>query len=301
MKSQVPDGDLFDSKMCFGCEALGGTDWGAVDVPEIARAIGRALELGVNFFDTAAVYGLGLSEQRLADILGGKRHDLLIATKGGLSWDELQPNGRACIRRDSSKVNLRQGVEDSLRRLRLERIPLYYIHWPDPETDIRATFECLMELREEGKILHIGCSNFEASQVRAACEVAKVSFAQLPLNILGEGPTAEMQATLDSHGVGIVAYNVLASGLLTGKYNAQSKFPADDRRSRLPAFQGDLYQQALAQVAEMQPLAVKAGLSVAQYSITWALDHPAVVATILGIKSIGQLEENWAAFCRRRS
>lgn len=301
MKSQVTDNDWLASKLCFGCEPLGGTDWGVVDVPEIRRAVARALELGVNFFDTAAVYGLGLSEQRLADVLGSKRHDMLIATKGGLSWNELQPSGRACIRRDSSRVALRQGVEDSLRRLRLERISLYYIHWPDPETDIRATFEFLMELREEGKILHIGCSNFEASQLRAACEVAKVSFAQLPLNLLGEGPSAEMQAALDDHGVGIVAYNVLASGLLTGKYHAQSRFSADDRRSRLPIFQGDRYRQALARVAEIQPLAVKAGLSVAQYSICRALERPGVVATILGIKSIGQLEENWAAFCRRRS
>ena len=289
MKSQVSGSDLSVSKMCFGCEALGGTDWGAVDLPEIGRAIGRALELGVNFFDTAAVYGLGLSEQRLAEVLGSKRHDLVIATKGGLSWQELQADGRAFVRRDSSKANLRQGVEDSLRRLRLERIPLYYIHWPDPETDIRAAFECLMELREEGKIHHIGCSNFEASQIRSACQVAKLSFAQLPLNILGEGPTAEMQATLDSHGVGIVAYNVLGSGLLTGKFNARSQFPADDRRSRLPIFQGDRYRHALARVEEIQSVAAMAGLSVTQYSIGWALERPAVIATILGIKSAGQL------------
>lgn len=288
------------SRMCFGCEALGGTDWGVVDLPEIGRAIGRALELGINFFDTAAVYGLGLSEQRLAEILGGKRHDLFIATKGGLSWKESPSTGRAVILRDSSRAHLRQSVEDSLRRLRLERIPLYYIHWPDPATDIRATFECLMDLREEGKIVHIGCSNFEAGQVRTACEVAKVSFAQLPLNILGEGPTTEMQATLESHGVGIVAYNVLASGLLTGKYNAHSTFSADDRRSRLPIFQGDRYRHALARVEEIRSDAAQAGLSVAQYSVAWVLDRRAVIATILGIKSTGQLEENWAAFCGKQ-
>lgn len=289
------------SRMCFGCEALGGTDWGAVDLAEIGRAIGRALELGINFFDTAAVYGLGLSEQRLAEIIGSKRHDLVIATKGGLSWKAAAPSGRAVVVRDSSRAQLRQAVEDSLRRLRLERIPLYYIHWPDPATDIRATFEYLMELREEGKILHIGCSNFEVGQIRAACEVAKVSFAQLPLNILGEGPTTEMQATLESHGVGIVAYNVLASGLLSGKYNAHSTFSADDRRSRLPIFQGDRYRHALARVEEIQSVAAMKGLSAAQYSISWALECPAVVATILGIKSTGQLEENWAAFCGKQS
>ena len=301
MNCQVMGRNPVVSKMCFGCEPLGGTDWGDVDVAEIGAAIERALDLGINFFDTAEVYGLGISERRLSEVLGSRRHELLVATKGGLSWKECHADGRAIIKRDSSRVHLRQAVEGSLRRLRLDRIPLYFIHWPDPETDIRETFEFLMELREEGKILHIGCSNFNADQLQAACEVAPVSFVQLPFNILGDGPSPEMQATIKTHGIGIVAYNVLASGLLTGKYDEQSQFSADDRRSRLPLFQGGRYRRALGQVREIKQQAAEEGLTVAQHSIGWVLDRPAVVATVLGIKNTRQLEENWAAFCGRHS
>src|SRR6185312_8099008 len=129
------------SRICFGCEPLGGMDWGEVDFNAVASAVERALELGVNFFDTAAVYGLGLSEERLAAILGRRRHDVVIATKGGLAWKIGRPGSRAIVSRDSSLPCLRHGVEASLRRLQLDRIPVYYIHWPDPNTEIRHAFE----------------------------------------------------------------------------------------------------------------------------------------------------------------
>ena len=154
-----------------------------------------------------------------------------------------------------------------------------------------------MELRDAGKITRIGCSNFNAAQVSAACEVATVSYVQLPLNILGDGPTAEMQAVIEIQQIGIVAYNVLASGLLTGKYAEGARFSADDRRARLPAFQGENYLRALRKLGELRSLADAAGVSVAQYSIAWALSRPAVVATTLGIKNTRQLEENWVAIC----
>ncbi|MCZ8293229.1 MAG: aldo/keto reductase [Hylemonella sp.] len=280
------------SKICFGCEPLGGADWGEVDVIAIAGAVERALELGVNFFDTADVYGLGLSETRLSEILGPRRHDVVIATKGGMSWQHSTSGGRATIRRDSSPEYLRGAVEASLRRLRIDSIPIYFIHWPDPNTEIATTFECLSRLRDEGKIGQIGCSNFSATQVRAACDVAEVSYVQLPLNLLDGGLDPDMDELVREKSIGVVAYNVLANGLLTGKYDASSRFPVNDRRSRLPRFQGDAFKLALRQVADISLAAAAEGLTCAQYAITKVLERAGVVSVILGIKNRQQIEEN---------
>ncbi len=282
------------SKVCFGCEPLGGADWGEVDLAEIASAVERALELGVNFFDTADVYGLGLSETRLSQILGSRRHDVVISTKGGMSWQLPSSGGRALIRRDSSPQYLRVAVEASLRRLRLERLPVYFIHWPDPGTDIRTTFECLAKLQYEGKIGWIGCSNFSVEQVRLACEVADVALVQLPVNILTEGLGPAMLRLVHEKGIEVVAYNVLANGLLTGKYGLDACFPESDRRSRLPMFKGDAYRQALQLVREISVAAEAKGLTCAQYSIAKVATQTNIISAILGIKNRQQIEENCA-------
>jgi aryl-alcohol dehydrogenase-like predicted oxidoreductase len=280
------------SKICFGCEPLGGADWGAISVPDIASAISRALELGVNFFDTADVYGLGLSETRLSEILGAKRHDVVIATKGGMSWRESASGQRAEISRDSSPTYLRTAVEASLRRLRLDQLPVYFIHWPDPNTDVKHTFEFLSRLKVEGKIGQIGCSNFSMEQVRSACEVSEVTFLQLPINLLGDDIDLELARLIKEKGLSVVAYNVLANGLLTGKYNAHSRFPSDDRRARLPLFQGERYLDVLRQVSEISARAQADNQTCAQYAISSILRRDYVVSTILGIKSREQIEEN---------
>lgn len=282
------------SKICFGCEALGGADWGDVDVSAIAGAVDRALELGVNFFDTADVYGLGLSETRLSEILGPRRHDVVIATKGGMTWQLPASGGRATIRRDSSPEYLRGAVEASLRRMRLERLPVYFIHWPDPNVDIRTTFQCLAKMQDAGMIGLIGCSNFNAAQVLLACEVADVALVQLPVNILGEDLEPAMRQLVHEKEIGVVAYNVLANGLLTGKYGPQARFPENDRRSRLPLFQGMAYRQALQQVCKISASAREEGLTCAQYSIAKVAKLPEVTSAILGIKSRQQIEENCA-------
>jgi aryl-alcohol dehydrogenase-like predicted oxidoreductase len=278
---------------------LGGADWGEVDVAAIAGAVERALELGINFFDTADVYGLGSSETRLSQILGPRRHDVLIATKGGMSWQLPAAGGRATIRRDSSPEYLRSAVEASMRRLRLERLPVYFIHWPDPDTDIRTTFECLATLQNEGKIGWIGCSNFSVGQLRLACEVADVALVQLPVNILNEDLEPVMLQLVDEKDIGVVAYNVLANGLLTGKYGLDARFPESDRRSRLPMFKGNNYRQAVQQVQEISVAAEAEGLTCAQYSIAKVSSLTHITSSILGIKSRGQIEENCAFLAQK--
>lgn len=284
------------SKICFGCEPLGGADWGQISVHDISSAVTRSLELGLNFFDTADVYGLGMSESRLAEILGARRHDVVIATKGGMSWVDGSAGGRATISRDSSPRYLQSAVENSLRRLRLDRIPIYFIHWPDSRTEIRDTFEFLCRLQDAGKIFHIGCSNFSAAQVQAASEVSKVSFVQLPVNLLGQDITPEMAALVKEKDIKVVAYNVLANGLLTGKFNIDTKFAAGDRRSRLPLFQGEMYRKALRSVAEISVLAASENLTCAQFAINAVLRRGDIASAILGIKNREQIEENFYPF-----
>jgi aryl-alcohol dehydrogenase-like predicted oxidoreductase len=280
------------SQLCFGCEPLGGTDWGTVDIGEIGRAIDRALDVGVDFFDTADVYGLGLSEVRLSQALGHRRHDVVIATKGGVSWSRANALVRARVAYDSSPKYIRTAVDNSLRRLRLKVLPVYYIHWPDPKTPIETTFSALETLRAEGKIRSLGCSNYSADQVARACEAATVEYVQLPINVLEGGPGPDMMEVCARHQLRIVAYNVLAQGLLTGKYTECSRFPPGDRRSRLPLFQGQRYRDALVRAAQIREEAISENLTSAQYAIRWVLRQPHVASAIVGIKSVKQLDEN---------
>jgi aryl-alcohol dehydrogenase-like predicted oxidoreductase len=280
------------SRLCFGCEPLGGTDWGAVDIAEIGRAIDRALDLGIDFFDTADVYGLGLAEERLSQALGHRRHDVTIATKGGVSWSRPNSQTRATVAYDSSPTYIRTAVDNSLRRLRLDVLPIYYVHWPDPRTPIEATFSELEKLRTEGKIRSLGCSNYSAGQVALACQAATVEFVQLPVNMLEGAPGPDMMEVCARHQLRIVAYNVLAQGLLTGKYTEASRFPEDDRRSRLPLFQGQQFRDALVKAGQIREKSAAEKLTAAQYAIRWVLRQPHVASAIVGIKSVKQLDEN---------
>jgi aryl-alcohol dehydrogenase-like predicted oxidoreductase len=280
------------SQLCFGCEPLGGTDWGTVEIGEIGRAIDRALDVAVDFFDTADVYGLGLSEERLSQALGYRRHDVVIATKGGVSWSRPNALVRARVTYDSSPKYIRTAVDNSLRRLRLDVLPIYYIHWPDPRTPIETTFSELENLRAQGKIRSLGCSNYSADQVARACQAATVEYVQLPINILEGAPGPDMIEVCARHQLRVVAYNVLAHGLLTGKYTESSHFAPDDRRSRLQLFHGQRYRDALSKAAQIREEAISEKLTAAQYAIRWVLRQPHVASAIVGIKSVQQLDEN---------
>ncbi len=283
------------SKICFGCEPLGGVDWGNVNIHHIRDAIYKSLDLGVNFFDTAAVYGLGLSEERLSKILGQQRHDVVIATKGGLAWENGKKYGRATIVRDSSPKAIRGDVESSLKRLRLEVLPIFYIHWPDKNTLIEDTFDELMSLKYDGKIESIGCSNFSAQQLQQACNTSQVDYIQMPVNILRGKMDQNISNICTENNIEVIAYNVLANGLLTGKYDENSCFLENDRRSRLSLFKGREYIQALDTIEELKIEAAKNDNSILQYAINWTLDQRNVSSVVLGVKNTQQIEDNWSA------
>ncbi len=278
------------SKLVFGCEPLGGTDWGDFDLDNIEEALKHSLDLGVNFFDTANVYGLGLSESRLSKILGSKRFDLFIATKGGISWK--RTHGRALTKINLEPSYIKKSVEDSLDRLRLDSIPLYYIHWPDPNLDMSKTFEMLMLLKEQGKIQHIGCSNFNLDQLRDANKITSIDFLQIPINIMTGLPSQNLLSYCKDHEVNIVAYNVLASGLLSGKYDENSKFNSNDRRSRLESFSDKNMEKNLNKLKMLTEASEARGLTIIEHSLKWIFEDESIQFAITGIKNKQQIEQN---------
>lgn len=278
---------------CFGCEPLGGVDWGNVDLELVSEAVSLAVQTGHTFFDTAAVYGLGLSEIRLAQALGAYRTDSLIATKGGLTWSNTR--GRACVLRDSSPSALVSHVEASLRRLSIDTIPIYYIHWPDPSTSFLESLDALESLRNRGLIRFIGLSNFSSSMITTASNYADISVVQTPVSRLFPSDHIAVCATCKSLDIPVVAYNVLASGLLSGKYNKHSTFLATDRRSRLPHLRPERIVQTLSTIASIKAESDTLKMPLLTYSVLWALSQESVSSVILGIKSPAQLLQNLEA------
>jgi aryl-alcohol dehydrogenase-like predicted oxidoreductase len=278
------------SRICFGCEPLGGFNWGDVDIHQIEKAINLSLDLGLNFFDTADVYGLGLSEERLSSILGSRRHDLIISTKGGVSWKkkglEIETS------RNSSKNYIRSAVEKSLKRLKIDILPVYFVHWPDNFSNIEETFSMLNELQDEEKIGLIGCSNFTPIDIKKALNVCDLSLIQLPMNSIIELPDQETLNICKEFKIKILAYNVLASGMLSGKFDYSAKFPETDRRHRLEDFSSTHFSKQLKKVEILKVKAKKKNLSLLDFSIQWALRHENVLSVITGIKNLDQANKN---------
>ncbi len=282
------------SSICFGCEALGGIDWGTFKLKEIENAIEKSIDLGLNFFDTADIYGLGLSEKRLSRILGSRRHDKFIATKGGVSWSN-QSGSRAKTALNSDPEYIKEAIEQSLKRLKLDSLDLYYIHWPDKSTAISETFSLLQKLKDDGKIRHIGCSNFDEIQILEASKFSEVSFAQMPINLIQSPPNLKLLKTCKRLGINVVAYNVLASGLLTGKFNSNSTFSKNDRRARTKLYKGQLFKEKLKEIETIELKAAQYNKTLTQYSINWVLENKLISFAITGIKNTEQAIENLSA------
>lgn len=279
------------SRISVGCEQLGGTDWGAYDRQETLRAVARAADFGINAFDTADVYSLGESERCLAAALGSRRHEAFIITKGGVRWELPVGESRARCWFDLSPAYLQTAIEDSLRRLDVAVIPLYLLHAPDPSVPLERTLEAVVRLMDAGKIGAIGLSNFPLAAIQRAAGLAQISAVQFRYNLLERGPEAELLPWCRKQGIGVLAYGPLAEGLLAGKYSAASRFGLDDRRSRLPHFQGDRLRQNLQIVERVRRAAESQGRTPAQIAVNWVLSRDAVTSAVVGVKNVKQLEE----------
>ncbi|MEX0898446.1 MAG: aldo/keto reductase [Steroidobacteraceae bacterium] len=279
------------SRIAVGCEQLGGTDWGEYDRQETIRAVARAADLGINAFDTADVYSLGESERSLAKALGPRRHEMFIVTKGGVRWELPPGEKRARTSFDLSPAYLRQALEDSLRRLDIDAIPLYLLHAPDLTVPLEQSLEAVTALKHAGKIRAIGLSNFSFADIRRADELAEMAAIELRYNLLERGPEKELFPWCRERGIGVFAYGPLAEGLLTGQYSETSRFHASDRRSRLPHFQDDALRKNLGVVARVKRAAAEHSKTAAQIAVNWVLSRDAVTSAVVGVKNVKQLEE----------
>ncbi|MDP9199814.1 MAG: aldo/keto reductase [Pseudomonadota bacterium] len=287
----LPRADVSVSRIAIGCEQLGGTDWGRYDRQETIRAVAHSADLGINVFDTADVYGLGESERALAMALGARRREMFIVTKGGVRWELRPGQTRARTSFDLSPEYLRRSVEDSLRRLSIDSIPLYLLHAPDRSVPLEQSLEAMMALKNAGKVRAIGLSKFAFADIRRADALADIAAIELRYNLLERAPETEIFPWCRERGIGIFAYGPLAEGLLAGKYSEASRFDSSDRRSRLPHFQGDALRTNLNVVERVRRAAADHSRSAAQIAVNWVLSRDAVTAAVVGVKNAKQLEE----------
>lgn len=287
---QLGDTEYRVSRLGFGCWAIGGHGWGKVNDEDSRRAVRCALERGITFFDTADVYGLGKSENVLAEALGSSRHDVVIATKGGVRWDA---TGK--IWTDISPGYLRSAVEASLSRLKVEQITLYYIHKPDQKTPIQASVEALERMRQEGKIGAPGVSNFTADELRQALEITKIAAVQIRANVLERSLLDDLLPLCREHNISLVAWGALADGLLTGKFSPDSNFTEDDHRSRMPLFKGDAFVQTLSRIKRLGQMTANKERLNCQLALRWLLDYSPFVCALFGAKTEKQVHENSGA------
>lgn len=282
--------DLNISRIGFGCWAIGGHGYGPVDDGESIRAIRKALDLGVNFFDTADVYGFGHSEEILSKALGSRRHDVVIATKFGVRWD-----GGGRTFRDCRAKAVSDAIEGSLRRLRMDCVPLYQIHWHDGKTPLSETMEALRKCQEAGKIRYVGCSNFSLDLIMESRKNGHLDSIQLPYSINQPAAEETLRICHNHLEMGTLVYGTLVRGLLSGKYDADTRFGKGDTRSRDEHFKGSLLANNLALSAALRSLSARCGMSPAQCAISWVLVRPYVTAAIVGAKTEAQIEENVGA------
>ncbi len=275
------------SRICFGTWQFSG-DWGPTEVEESKCAMRRAIELGINFFDTAQAYGFGEAERVLGEALKpeiqARREEVVLATKGGLGM-----TGDGLVR-DSSPQVLRQGVEDSLRYLGTDYIDLYQVHWPDAGTPFAETAGALEELVREGKLRHVGVSNFSVAEMVEFARTRPVETAQPPYHLFRRDIEADVLPWCREHRVGVLVYAPMAHGLLTGKFDRDVQLPEEDWRASSPLFRGEAFERNLATVEELGRFAEERGLTVAQLAVAWTIAHPAVHAAIVGARDEGQIE-----------
>jgi hypothetical protein len=273
------------SPIAFGTWQLGG-EWGQFDEQRAIEAIRHARDLGINFFDTAQAYGFGASERLLAKALGDDlRGEVVIATKGGL-----RPTDGG-VERDSSADFLRDGVEQSLAALGVDHIDLYQVHWPDPDTPFAETGAVLAELREEGKIRHVGVSNYSAEQMAELSATVPVETLQPPYHLFSQEIEDSVLPWCLDHDVGVLVYGPLAHGLLTGAIDTDSEFADDDWRSGSPLFSEPNLTRNLDVVRQLSEVADDLGCTLSQLAVAWTLVHPAVHVAIVGSRSTEHIEE----------
>ncbi len=280
----------------FGTWAAGGTGWkatwGPQDDNESIAAIRRALELGVNWIDTAAIYGFGHSENVVARALDGVKTRPLVATKCGR-----KPNPDGSIGSDLSPAFIRQDCENSLRRLKIDCIDLYQIHWALPDEGIEGAWTEVAQLVKEGKARHAGVSNFSVEQLKRVQPIHPVVSVQPPYSMLNRDVEKALLPYCLEHRIAVLAYSPMQNGLLTGTFSKErlSTLAPEDFRRNNPRFKDPQFSAALEMVEGLKPIAKELGLTVSQLALAWTLRRPELTSAIVGVRRPSQIEETYQA------
>lgn len=287
---KLGNSDLAITSLGVGAWAMGGGGWqfawGEQDDADSIAAIRAALEAGMNWIDTAAIYGLGHSEEVVGRALQGIPTRPYVFTKCERRWDE---NGRifGALKADS----IRKECEDSLRRLKIERIDLYQVHWPDPDEDVEEGWTEMARLQHEGKVRWIGVSNFNVAQMKRAMQIAPITSLQPPYSLLARKAEAEILPFASEHGIGVIVYSPMRAGMLTGKMTRERalNLPKDDWRSRDKDFQEPKLSKNLELVEILKRIAERHGRTPGEVALAWTLNNPAVTGAIVGLRTADQV------------
>lgn len=286
------------SAIGFGCWEIGG-GYGAIEQSEFARAVGRALDLGINCFDTAEGYGFGASERALAQALGSRRKEAIIVTKFGIGYRE-KPNLR-----DASPARLKASIETSLKNLGTDCIDVYLVHWPDHVTPFEETMRALEDVVQQGKTRFVGLSNFKRDEIEACMRTRRVDVVQYGWNLFDRRMQRDVFPYCREQGIGVMAYGSLAYGMLTGSFSKDTDFGSDDWRARADKmgsiklfdtlFGRDHFPKNIAVVDDLKALAARHGRSLPQLALRWAIANPVVSTALVGCRTVAEVEDNVGA------
>jgi aryl-alcohol dehydrogenase-like predicted oxidoreductase len=287
---QLGNSDLHLTAIGFGAWAIGGGDWqfawGHQEDQDSIDAIHRALDAGVNWIDTAAVYGLGHSEEVVARALkSGSSKKPYVFTKSGMVWDEKREI-------TNSLKHIRRECEDSLRRLQVDVIDLYQIHWPKPDEEVEEGWTAMAELQRQGKVRFIGASNFSVAQMERALKIAPITSLQPPYSMINRSAEPELLPFCQKNGIGVINYSPMQSGLLTGAMTKErvAQMPEDDFRKRAKNFQEPLLSKNLDLANLLAAIGKRHQVGAGVVAIAWTLHNPAITAAIVGGRSAKQVE-----------
>ena len=289
-KTRLGNSDLDITRLGIGSWAIGGPGyafaWGPQDDNDSIAAIRAAIDAGLNWIDTAAVYGLGHSEEIVAEALNGVANRPYVFTKCERAWNE-----RREIRGSLKGDSIRKECEGSLRRLKVDVIDLYQIHWPEPDQDIEEGWTEMARLKEEGKVRWIGVSNFNVAQLERARKIAPITSLQPPYSLLDRRIEEGVLPFCRQHGIGVLAYSPMKSGLLSGAMTREriAALPKDDWRSRHPDFQEPKLSRNLQLVEVLRGIGKPYDLTAGEVAIAWTLASPAVTAAIVGLRRRDQV------------
>ncbi|MDB5598450.1 MAG: aldo/keto reductase [Xanthobacteraceae bacterium] len=282
----IPGTSLKVSRVALGTWAIGGWMWGGTDGADSVATIRAAVDHGINLIDTAPVYGFGRSEEIVGTALAtdGLRDRVLISSKVGLAWRDGKPY------RDASRARIMQEVDDSLRRLRTDRIDIYQVHWPDPRVPVAETADAMQTLLRQGKIRAIGVSNFSVEQMEEFRRVAPLHVLQPPYNLFERGIETDILPYCRRHKIAMLGYGALCRGLLSGRMRPDTAFEGDDLRRSDPKFQAPRFGQYLAAVQRLDELARRRFRKrVIHLAVRWMLDQ-GITTALWGARHPGQLD-----------